>query len=276
MVAGAPPPALRQQAGQPKKKRRGTALAVTALCMLLLVAVAAVGLVYNDNYKAVLTAIGLGQDDESETTAGRKEPTSSTSVPTTELPAESSAVHNDDEENETEASSLELTRPITPVIPQSIKAAYAMASSERKSMPDSQTGGAATYGAANVLDGSSQTAWVEGVDGDGIGEWIQLYLPQQTALRGLRVKNGYWKSERHLRLNTRVARILVSFSDGTSEEVELHDPQENSPGILNTSGQEILFAHPHTSDYVKVTILAVYRDGAEDYDTCITEIVPLA
>jgi len=276
VVAGAPPPASRQQAGHPKKKRRGTARLIAVLCVVLLIAVGAVGLVYNENYKAVLAAVGLRQDIEPETTAGETEPATSTSTPTTESHDETSTAQDDDVENETETSSPEWTQTITPVLQQPIKAAYAMASSERKSMPDSQTGKTATYGAANAIDGSSQTAWVEGVDGDGIGEWIQIHLPQQTTLTGLRIKNGYWKSERHLRLNTRVARILVSFSDGTSEELELFDPQEKSPGVLNTNGQEVLFTRPHTSDHIKVTILAVYRDGAEDNDTCITEIVPLA
>jgi len=273
--AGAPPPASRQQAGQPKKKRRGIALVIAVLCVLLLLAVGAVGLVYNDNYKAVLAAVGMGQENKPETTAGEAELTSSTSAPATEPPDETSTTQDEEEETEPETSSPEWTQPIAPAIPQPIKAAYAMASSERKSMPDSQSGKTATYGAANAIDGSNQVAWVEGVAGDGIGEWIQVHLLQQTSLTGLRIKNGYWKSERHLRLNTRVARILVSFSDGTSEEFELYDPQEKSPGVLNTSGQEILFTRPHTSDYIKVTILAVYRDGAEDNDTCITEIVPL-
>jgi len=58
--------------------------------------------------------------------------------------------------------------------------------------------------------------------------------------------------------------------------VKLFDPQERSPGILNTHGQELAFSRPHLTDYMKITILAVYRDGAVDYDTCISEIVPLA
>ena len=143
-------------------------------------------------------------------------------------------------------------------------------------MPDSQSGKTATYGAGNAIDGSNTTAWVEGVGGDGVGEWIQINLPQTTTLTGLRFKSGYWKSERHLLLNTRVARILVTFSDGASEEFELFDPQEQSPGILSTAGQEIIFSHSHASNYLKVTILAVYLDGTEDHDTCISEIVPLA
>ena len=273
VTAGAPPPALYQQAGQPKKKRRGIALIIAVLCVLILVAVAAVGLAYNGNYKAVLVAIGIGPDSESETTAGESEPTSSTSAPTTESLDETSEAQDDDEETET--SSLDWAQQVSRIA-QPIKAAYAIASSEREPMPDSQTGKAATYGAANVIDSSNQIAWVEGADGDGVGEWIQVYLPQQTTLTGLRIKNGYWKSERHLLKNTRVARVLVSFSDGASEEFVLYDPQERLPGVLQTNGQELLFLRPHTSDYIKIIILAVYRDGAEENDTCITEIEPLA
>ena len=156
-----------------------------------------------------------------------------------------------------------------------IKASYAIASSERRSMTDSTTGKTVTYGAANAIDGNNSTAWVEGANGDGIGEWIQVNLSQSTMLTGLRIKNGYWKSENHLQKNTRIAKILVSFSDESSETFELYDPREKLPGILSSNGQDVVFTQPHMSDYVKVTILAVYRDGAEDYDTCISELVPL-
>jgi len=274
-VATGTGPATEQKAEQPKKKKRGIALLIAVLLLLLVFAVAAIYLVYQDNYKTVLASIGIVQETEPDTTVGETESTSSVSTQTTEPPDETTTAQDDDEENDTEAASTNWTQIAMPAA-QPLKAAYAMVSSERKSMSDTQTGGTATYGAANVIDGSNQTAWVEGVDGDGIGEWIQVYLPQQATLTGLRIKNGYWKSERHLLKNTRVARILVSFSDGTSEEFVLYDPQERSPGVLNTNGQEIAFSRPHVSDYIKVTILAVYRDGAEDHDTCITEIVPLA
>ena len=173
----------------------------------------------------------------------------------------------------------EETQPVTTLPPvdmpgNPVQAAYAMASSERRPMPDGQ-GGTVVYGAANALSEDDTAAWVEGVDGDGVGEWLRVFLPQPTRLTGLRIKNGYWKSEQHLLKNTRAARVRVSFSDGDTEEFVLFDPQERAPGVLRTDGEEITFARPHVSDYLQVTILAVYRGGAEEYDTCITQLVPL-
>jgi len=238
-------PVVRDEYPSAKKKRNSTAV-IVVLCALLAVAAAAIALMYINSHDA---AVAGGA--ESMSTAQR---------------------------HETEASEISSTTPGTLVLASGdpVKAAYAIASSERKPMPDTQAGKIATYGAANALESNNGTAWVEGVDGDGIGEWIQIHLSQQASLAGLRVKNGYWKSEGHLLKNTRVARILVSFSDGKSEEFVLNDPLEQLPNVLSTSGQKIAFASPHVSDYVKVTILAVYRDGAVDHDTCITEIVPLA
>jgi len=251
---------------QPPEKKKRSALWLILLILLLLLVGAAVFLIYNDNYKTVLAATGIGQVEPVST-----EPTSSLPMQTTESPADVLEFYLPEEKTWPEITTSSIVATGTP-----IKAAYAMVSSERKSMPDSSSGKTATYGAANAIDGNNSTAWVEGVDGDGVGEWIQVYLPQASTLTGLRIKNGYWKSERHLEKNTRVARILVSFSDGNSEEFTLADPVEQLPGILNTEGQALSFTVPHMSDYLKVTILAVYRDGAEDYDTCITEIVPLA
>ena len=91
-VAGTPPPPA-----LPPKKKRSSAPLIVVLLILLIFAVGAVGLVYNDNYKDVLIAVGLGQYVEPETTVSETEPTAIAFEQTTELPVVTMVEHTVDE-----------------------------------------------------------------------------------------------------------------------------------------------------------------------------------
>ena len=60
------------------------------------------------------------------------------------------------------------------------------------------------YRPSNVTDSRLDTAWVEGVSGDGIGEWIVVDL--RTALTGVRARlwNGYHKNAGLYARNNRI------------------------------------------------------------------------
>lgn len=68
--------------------------------------------------------------------------------------------------------------------------------------------GSKVYGMANLTDNNPTTAWVEGVDGDGIGEWFEI--------KGITVNtiyNGYQSSPENWKNNSRVKRFKV-YMDG--------------------------------------------------------------
>lgn len=87
----------------------------------------------------------------------------------------------------------------------------------------------ADYEPVRLLDGRSDTAWVEGVAGEGIGESLRLDLRQMRqqgvppgadeglepieaiALEGLRLVNGYPRSAGIYRANARAARLQLTL-----------------------------------------------------------------
>jgi len=75
---------LEHQLEPNEKKKR--APAIVLLCILLVLAVGAIGLVYNNNYKVVLAAVGLGQETEPEKMTEWTEPIPTTPTQTTEAP----------------------------------------------------------------------------------------------------------------------------------------------------------------------------------------------
>lgn len=119
------------------------------------------------------------------------------------------------------------------------------------------------YPALYVLDDNITTAWVEGVDGDGIGEWIKFKSSINQNVSGIMIINGYVKSHDLYYANNRIKRILVELSDNTIIEKDLND---------NTFDyQTIKFKQPVDVKSIKITILEVYL-GNKYNDTCISEI----
>jgi hypothetical protein len=73
------------------------------------------------------------------------------------------------------------------------------------------------YRPAYLFDGRTHFAWVEGHEGDGVGEHldIQFEVPQQ--IRSLEIWNGYQRSDDHFAKNARLARIRVTGESGSQE-----------------------------------------------------------
>jgi len=114
-----------------------------------------------------------------------------------------------------------------------------------------------------VTDWKRETAWVEGKDDDGIGEWIKLEKDNPIKVSGIEINNGYLKSESIYKANNRVKTIKIEFSNGESITKGLKDEF----GANNL----IEFDKPIETSYIKLTILDVYK-GSKYNDTCISEI----
>lgn len=120
------------------------------------------------------------------------------------------------------------------------------------------------YNPQNVLDGRSNTAWTEGVDGYGIGQSISFYADSSQGVCGIKILNGYCKSEELYYKNSRVKKLKLSFSNGHTYAYELPDVFDKYTVInLNT---------PEYCTSVTLTILDIYAGTAYD-DTCISEIL---
>lgn len=115
-----------------------------------------------------------------------------------------------------------------------------------------------TYDAANLVDGNPNTAWSEGVAGDGIGESIMIDFGSVQRLNGIELLNGLVKSEKLYKQNNKIKKMKLEFSDGQSV-------------ILDIYFLKNYFDKPIQSSSIKITILEVER-GTKYRDTCISEL----
>ncbi len=68
------------------------------------------------------------------------------------------------------------------------------------------------YGVANLFDGDFTTPWVEGVDGNGVGQHIYVSIPEDC--KTINILNGYGKSKALFQQNNRVKRVKASLYTG--------------------------------------------------------------
>jgi hypothetical protein len=121
-----------------------------------------------------------------------------------------------------------------------------------------------TYYAANAIDGKSSTAWIEGVSGPGIGEWIRFDFDREINLHRIIIQPGYFKSPQVWAENNRLANVTLQFSDGRSRTLILDDrmdTQRIDVGAIKTR-------------WVRLVIGSVYEgtnSGPND-DTALSEI----
>ena len=115
-----------------------------------------------------------------------------------------------------------------------------------------------TYQPGYAIDQKVERPWVEGVKGDGIGEYLLLSFDRPERIDLLSIHPGFPTSYEK---NNRPQKVEISFSDGRSIDYELEDLNEDI---------YILFSQPVLTEYLKITILSVYHGQIPD--TCIAEI----
>ena len=119
-----------------------------------------------------------------------------------------------------------------------------------------------THSPERIFDGDISTAWVEGVNGQGIGETITIYFDKEYLLSKAVVHAGYQKNSELYEKNSRPKELQISFSDGSSQVYTLQD--------INAK-QEIILEKAVITNYISFTIQSVYP-GSKYEDTVISEI----
>jgi len=117
-----------------------------------------------------------------------------------------------------------------------------------------------TYYAANAIDGKRSTAWIEGVDGPGLGEWIRFDFDREINLHRILIQPGYFKSPQIWAENNRIESLTAYFSDGSSRELTFANRMEN---------QKVDVGSVKTR-WVRLVIKSVYY--GTDPDTAISEV----
>ena len=118
------------------------------------------------------------------------------------------------------------------------------------------------YQARHLVDGKDATCWAEGADGPGIGEWVQFGFDTPKTLKALKITAGYTKTQAVYQANNRVKKLMLVFSDGQSQTLNLAD--QYGP-------QRVLIDRDKPTRFVKLVIMEVYK-GSRYNDTCISEI----
>lgn len=134
-----------------------------------------------------------------------------------------------------------------------------------------------SYEVKMLDDGLTSTAWIEGVPGDGIGEYILFKFPEYrftesnigTSMRfyGFWFLNGYTKDLTTWKNNSRVKKIRLYHNNIPLHVVELYDSMHL---------QYISFpvVDLRRGDSIKVEIMEVYQ-GDKFSDTAISELLPM-
>ena len=120
-----------------------------------------------------------------------------------------------------------------------------------------------SYGVSNLFDDTTGTAWVEGQQGNGVGEWITVEFEMLRRVRSFVVQNGYQKSSDIFQKNNRVRQLRVLFSGGETHTFILED---------KISSQFLSLRRPIQAYWLKFVIDDVWA-GNKYTDTAITKLL---
>ncbi|MDD3036298.1 hypothetical protein [Bacteroides sp.] len=132
-----------------------------------------------------------------------------------------------------------------------------------------------SYRAQNAHDLSYRTAWIEGVPGYGAGEYlVYRFPPENPRITDVIIINGYVKSDKAWRENSRVKRLKMYVDGKPYAILNLQDSKDQQIFAVEPIG------HSNRTDenlskmsdiVLKFEIVEVYPGEKYD-DTAITEI----
>lgn len=136
--------------------------------------------------------------------------------------------------------------------------------------------GSSTYGPKNAHDFSYKSAWVEGVKGYGIGEYlIYTFAAENPRINTIKVVNGYVKSQSAWNSNSRVKKLNMYINDELFAYLNLKDvraEQHFSIPAIGNGERSNYDALKQKGDWtVKFEIAEVY-EGTKYDDVVISEI----
>lgn len=136
--------------------------------------------------------------------------------------------------------------------------------------------GSTSYDPSNAGDLNYQTAWVEGVDGYGIGEYLEYeFPPTNPRITKVIIVNGYVKSTVAYNSNSRVKKLKM-YVDGKPYAIlslkDLHAEQSFEVATIghgDRSNLEALKQKPTSK--IRFEIIDIYK-GTKYSDVAISEI----
>ncbi len=106
------------------------------------------------------------------------------------------------------------------------------------------------FRAPNLLDGDTATAWIEGAEGVGLGQWVKFEFLDTVMLGRMDIANGFQEDETRFKGHPRVKTIQIEYSSGSTQLVDL----------LDTEAMQSINTLREQTDWIKLTIVSVYPD----------------
>lgn len=126
-------------------------------------------------------------------------------------------------------------------------------------------GDRASHIAYNLIDHRLQSNWTEGVLGHGEGEYVDFTFHTEQPVAGFIIAAGNHSSNMYYTKNSRPKTIMLTFSDGSTEEYTLLDAKKETT---------VYFDKVVNTNSIRLTIVSVYP-GSEWKDTVISEFATL-
>ena len=113
-----------------------------------------------------------------------------------------------------------------------------------------------------MFDGKLDTNWTEDATGTGIGEYVTFYFNDTYAVNQFWIYIGSHYSEGVYKQNCRPKTVTLTFSDGSSQRIQLRDSYDVQFFTLDRY---------YYTDFITLTIDDVYT-GTKYLDTVIAEL----
>lgn len=123
-----------------------------------------------------------------------------------------------------------------------------------------------SYKPEHAHDFDWESAWVEGVNGDGIGQYLLYEFPSGPRVTTVNILNGYVKTAKAWKENSRVKKLKVYYNNTPIAILNLEDSRSLQSFDIGVVGR--LEGKSWT---LKFEILEVYK-GTKYRDTAISEI----
>ena len=129
--------------------------------------------------------------------------------------------------------------------------------------------GKTSYQAENAFDTNHDTAWVEGIEGQGIGEYLEYeFAGDCPRITTVKIMNGYVKNDRAWQENSRVKKLKMYYQGKPYAILDLEDSRSLQSFDVGKLGPHDEKAPNWT---LRFEILEVYEGDKYD-DTVISEL----
>jgi Domain of unknown function (DUF4457) len=119
-----------------------------------------------------------------------------------------------------------------------------------------------SYSPENLFDHQKASGWAEGSAGAGVNEWIHFNFDEPVSISGIKIWNGYQRSDKHYNDNARAKQISFGATNSSEITYELKDQK---------AAQKIIFNQGNNGQDFKMSIKSIFP-GSKYQDLVLSEL----